>query len=392
MQGKWNAIENADIRKMWLRTMELFLVVDMSSLKWPKNLILKNVALIMWLTILVVQFGYSALFASDENAHLSGNMFGGAGFGRLFNTATAILYCQSILYRLVLIKLTLEGHMTVMDTITVIVNERNRGLRQRKIRMTRIVLIVAIVAVVLFVLTSNFMWLGMLVLNLRSQSLLQVTCWILWWLLDVASALPVASTTIFFAAMWIMMAFNYRMDLCELMRQVENVNEADTMDEVCDWYDHVVDEAITFHRFSSLILLSLSLCTTPFFVTCLFVLNYGDNLFFSVTLFVVVVPPVLFAWFLLAIAATTTFLSENLHALLCSLAAQNMRDTRLSQRQRLRLQLMIEEVGSEETFFALRTPDGQKYTPEIFLIYLIETMLHYTLLLTFDRAMKLSAT
>ena len=35
------------------------------------------------------------------------------------------------------------------------------------------------------------------------------------------------------------------------------------------------------------------------------------------------------------------------------------------------LLIMIEEVRSEEMFFALRTPDGQKYTPEIFLFDLI---------------------
>ena len=34
------------------------------------------------------------------------------------------------------------------------------------------------------------------------------------------------------------------------------------------------------------------------------------------------------------------------------------------------LLLMIEGVGSEEVFFALRTPDRQKYTPETFLFYL----------------------
>ena len=325
-------------------------------------------------------------------------MFGGAGFGRLFNLATTVHSCQCILYRLAVIKLTLEGHVMVMNTISVIVNERNRVLRHRKIRMTRFVLIVAIVAFVLFVLTADIMWSGMLVLNLRSQPPFQVTCWILWWLFDVVSAVLVASAIIFFAAMWIMMAFNNRMDMCELMRQVENVcglnglEEAVTMEEVGCWYEHVLKEAITFNRFSSLILRSLSLCTTPFVVSCLFVLNYGDNIFLTVFFFAAVTPPILFACFLLAIAATTTSMSDELHVRLCSLAARNMRNQHLSLYQRFRLQLMIEEVGSEETFFALRTPDGQKYTQETLLFYLIEIVLDYTLLVTFDRSMKLSAT
>ena len=129
--------------------------------------------------------------------------------------------------------------------------------------------------------------------------------------------------------MWIMMAFNYRADLCEPMRQVENVGEADslgravTMGGVCNWYDHVVDEALTFHRFSSLMLMSLSLCTKPYFVT---VLNNDENPFLTITLFMATIPPVLFGSFLLAVAATTTSMSEKLHVLLCSLAARDARD------------------------------------------------------------------
>ena len=398
MQSKWNAVLDADIQQMWLRTMELILVVDVSPIKWQKRLILKNIALILWLTVMVARFGYSALFASDEHAHLSGNMFGGAVFGRLFNVGCAVLCCQCILYRLVVIKLTLEGHVMVMNTITAILNERNRVLRQRKIRMTRIVLIISIVALVLFVLTSDFLFSGMLVLNVRSQSLFRVTCWVFWWLFDVISSVPVAITLICVAPMWIMMAFNYRMDLCELMRQVASMNSGEhadgavTMDDVCTFYDHVVDEAVEFHRFSSLILLSLSLCTTPFFVSDLFVINYANSLFLTVTFFIVSIPPVLFTCFLFAIAATTTSMSDELHDRLCSLAARNMRDQRLTRYQQHRLQLMIEEVGSEETFFALRTPDGQKYTPEKLLFYLIEIGLHYTLLVTFDRSMNLNAT
>ena len=196
--------------------------------------------------------------------------------------------------------------------------------------MTRIVLIISIVAVVLFGLTASFLFLGMLFLNVRSQSPFQVTCWILWRLFDVASCVPVTTTLILFAAMWIMMAFNYRMDLCELMRQVDSMiateqeDEADTMDRVFNWYDHIVDEVIIFNRFSSLILMSLSLCTTPFFVSVLFVVNYADSLFVTVTLFVASMPPVLFTCFLLAVAATTTSMSDELHVLLCSLAARNM--------------------------------------------------------------------
>ena len=393
MQNKWNAVLNADVQKMWQRTMELLLVVDMGCVNWQKSLILKNVAIILWLVILIAEFGYSSLPGNDGKAHLSGNMF--AGPARLFNVGATVLFCQCILYRLAVIKLTLEGHVMVTDTISGIVNERNRILRLRKIHMTRIVLIIAIAASVLFGLTAAFLFAGMMASKLlSSQSLFETGCWIFWWLFDVMSTAPVCSTTILFAAMWIMMAFNHRMDLCELMRQVEKMNAAEhadgavTMDDVCNCYDHVVDEAITFHRFSSLMLMSLSLCAKPYFVTCLFVVNNGDNLFLTVTLFVLMMPPVLFACFLLAVAATTTSMSEKLHVLLCSLAARTTKDKRLSRHQQFRLQLMIEEVGSEETFFALRTPDGQKYTPETFLFYLIEAVLDYTLLITFNRSMN----
>ena len=394
MQSKWNAVLNADVYKIWLKTMELLLVVDMSRKNWKERLILKNIASFLWFVILVFEFGYSVLFGKE--AHLSGDFYAGMGVAHLVNITALIIFCQCILYRLAVIKLTLEGHVMVTDTISGILNERNRVLRQRKIRMTRIVLIAAISAATLFTLNGAFLFEGLLVLKLpSSQSIFEAGCWIFWWIVDELSTAPVCSTIILFPAMWIMMAFNYRMDLCELMRQVECMNAAEhadravTMEGVCNWYDLVVDEAVTFHRFSSLILLSVSLCTTPYFVICLFVVNNGDNLFLTVTLFVLMIPPVLFAWFLFAVAATTSSMSDQLHVRLCSLAARNMRDQRLSRRQRLRLQLMIEEVGSEETFFALRTPDGQKYTPKTFLLYLIENVLDYMLLITFDRFLKL---
>ena len=380
--------------------MELGFVVDLSLVDSQKRLILKNVSSVVWFAVLVAHFGYSAFSGNEKDAHLWGDMFAGMGPARMCSISGVIIFSQCILYRSTVIKLTMEGHVMVTSTISGILKERNRVLRQQKIRMTRIILVIAIAATAMFAVSAVFLLSGMLFLQLMwSQSLFETICWILWSLFDMVSMLPLSTTIILFAAMWIMMAFNYRMDLCELMRQVENVGEADSLEQevvtinsVCNWYDHVVDEAVAFHRFSSLMLMSLSLCTKPYFVSSLFVLNNDENPFLTITLFVVIIPPVLFGWFLLAVAATTTSMSEKLHVLLCSLAARDARDQSFFRHQRYRLQLMIEEVGSEETFFALRTPDGQKYTPETLLFYLIETVLDYTLLVTFDRFMKLSST
>ena len=297
MKVKWNAVLNADLYQLWLKTMELLLVVDTSRTNWQTRLFLKNIAILLWFAVLVLEFGYSALSGNEEDAHLSGDLFAGLGVAHLINITALILFCQGILYRLTVIKLTLEGHVMVMNTIRRVVNERNRVLRQRKIRNTRMVLVVAIASVIPFALTAACLFTGLLVLKLvSSQSLFQASCWIFWWLVDVVSCPVVASSPVFFPAVWIMMALNYRMDLCDLIRRVENMNaiehadRADTMDRISICYDHVVDQALAFHRFSSLILMSLNLSMTPYFVTSLFVVNNAEQKFLTVPIFVLMIP------------------------------------------------------------------------------------------------------
>ena len=230
---------------------------------------------------------------------------------------------------------------------------------------------------------------------INSKSGLETTCWLFWWIVDLVAVLTVGVDVSIFAAMWILITINYRMDVLTLTHEIDRALESDklttesTTDNIRYSYMRVVKQAVGVNRISSLILFSLVLCTTPFFCTILFAVEYGSNLYMSVTLFVAIMPIVLFAWSLMAITAEITSRSERLYHLLCSLSARKSRMPVVSRREQMRLLQILEQVGSEEQLLALRTIDGQKYTSETLLYYLIEMGLQFTLLLTFDRAMKL---
>ena len=146
----------------------------------------------------------------------------------------------------------------------------------------------------------------------RSKTALETCCWLAWWIGDLCSLVAVGVDISIFAAMWILITINYRMDVLTLTHEIDRALESDrlttesTTDNIRYSYMRLVKQAIGVNQMSSLILFSLVLCTTPFFCSVLFTVEYGSNLFMSVTLFVSCMPICLFAWFLMAIIAEIT--------------------------------------------------------------------------------------
>ena len=136
---------------------------------------------------------------------------------------------------------------------------------------------------------------------------------------------------------------------------------------------------------SSQILFVLVLRTTPFTCMCVFVTTYSDNLLLQMFLSVIGVAIFLFACSLTATAADISAKSEKMDGILCDAAARQSLASLLSVQERQFLLLMMEHASSERQSFAMTTMDGQKYTMESFVSFLIETGLQYTLIFTFNR-------
>ena len=396
VQQEYESVQYLDIHDSWSRALINALVMNPRPEDEKMRLYTYNIILIICHILNTVRFGSLFAVSDDDNAHLYGHSYSHLKGAKVASATATIFYAQCCLYRIALMRLIMTEGLIIAQTLKNIVNERDSRLRDSKKQMAKNVLLCAAVGFVVIMMSGSALFAGMHVMHiLFSKSSLETCCWLFWWMVDIlALALGVRDIAIF-PAMWFLIASNYRTDVIALAQKIDHANGPDvlctetTCDNICYSYLRLVEQAVTVNRMSSLILFALVICTTPFFCTALFAIEYGGNIFISVTFFIAIFPIVLFAWTLLAIAGEITSLTEGLHGRLCSLAAKASTGTRTFLTQRIQLQQLVEETGSEDQLLALRTIDGQKYTSESLMYYLIETGLQYTLLLTFDRSMKL---
>ena len=150
-------------------------------------------------------------------------------------------------------------------------------------------------------------------------------------------------------------------------------------------YLSLVQDPVRVNTMSSQILFVMVLSTTPIACMCMFVFLYSDNVVFQVTVPIAGSLTILSACSLLAIAADITSKSEKMNDLLCTAAARHCFASVFSLSERRLLLVMMEHASSESQFFAITTMDGQRYTNESFVSYLIEAALQYTLIISFNQ-------
>ena len=236
---------------------------------------------------------------------------------------------------------------------------------------------------------------GVYCLNMMSSySGFEMLCWTSWFLVDIGVVFTAGTDVVLFPIMWILVALNYRFDLRHLIESVNNMNKSgrsitSDFSEIMKRYADLFRLAKVVDQTSPPVLLAITLGTTSYICTTLFVIVYSSNMLPTITQAVALITPVSTGLITLLIAAGVTSMAQDLHHRFCSLASNQGALSCLTDRQRSILNLMIEETGRKETIFALYTMDGQRYTSELLLFYLIDTCLHYTLLLTFDRSLKL---
>ena len=387
----YESVQNIDVHDFWFRMLSRALVVNPRAQDSKKRLYVFNTILCIWYFMQALRFASTFAVSDDDNAHLYGHTFARAGSVKLFALCTTIILVQCCLNRLSLIRLIMTDGMIVMKTLQNIVKNRDLVRHadeqcEAKNRMAKVVVLVATtMAFCMMVSCTSFYFIWHLLHMLSSKSALEACCWLFWGMQDMLVAASVAGDVVLFPAMWILIAINYRTDVMKFTLEIEQANVSP--DYIVYSYVSLVRQAAEVNRMSSFILFSLVLCTTPFSCTALFAVEHGNSLLISILVLACSAPLVLLVWLLLAIAASITSLSDGLHGRLykhlCSISGKE------TLRNRIRLLEVLEQMGSEEQLLAFRTLDGQRYTSVSLLHYLVETVLQYTLLMTFDRYLQL---
>ena len=201
---------------------------------------------------------------------------------------------------------------------------------------------------------------------------------------------------------WILVAATYAVDVSNLIDCVDQVikrlrheaaaggggaavdqhsSTSALLDAIHDRYSRLSEQAVRVNDFSAPILFILAMQTAPLVCFALFIVIYSD--FLALKLFVPIIAGsfVLLLCTLLSIAASITAKSDRLHRRLAVIAAA---PEVVSLKQRIRISLMMEVLGSDRQPLALVTLSGERYTCESLMHFVLKTMEHYLLLLTFD--------
>lgn len=180
-----------------------------------------------------------------------------------------------------------------------------------------------------------------------------------------------------------------RMDMMSLSHQLENVNRSKRIGnphQIWEMYNQLTAEVTMMKSFLTHALSIFTFCSTPFICTVIYSTSFMDNAFFVIAIASIGLAIMIQEFTILALASNVNSLSDRLHHLLCTINGRH-KDS-LSVRERRQLLQMMEEMGSEERLLSLQTLDGQTYSTETFFVFVLDTGINYTLLVTFGYLFK----
>ena len=413
-RDKYNALRYGDVFKNWDQLMRLVRVTD-SDEAYPttrKMKVLSSTLFALWMAFTLFRITLSVFWITGMSHIMGQTMSNSGNVSKLIVSLAGVCLVQWFLYRLVCILLLLNGDMIFMQTLQSMVcrhgiempqTSRNfriqesEEIRDRKIQLARLIYSAVFLSRFPMAINGYIAVTGYLWLNIQaSETTFQICSWIFWYVQDLIMATAFAFDFLIYPSMWFVVALNYRMDIMSLTAKIQQLTQVRgagvggkrhvlLFRGIRDDYLRLTQQAVRVNRFSSPILLVLVLSTTPILCICVFLAVYSDNLLLQLAVPTVGCVISLFACSLLAIAADITARSEKLYEVLCAAAARQSVASHSSVRERRFLLLMMEHASAETNSFAMTTMDGQKYTMQSFVSFLIETGLQYTLLFTFNR-------
>ena len=349
-----------------------------------------NLLFALYLTHVSLRMGFTSYIVSESYVHWFGNTFvktGNAAY--LVFSGVGSAFAMLCLYRFVAAyQVMKKDDLYYLRAVLSIIDEPNDSLRQRKLKMARLVYVCAMLGCLGYIVTATTVVTYLMYINVHgSASETEQYCWLFWWLIDLASCVAALTTLAPFPATWMLIALSYRLDLLHLSASVMTV-KASTPDADADRESVArLIRAITslsrkaeqVNHSCSPILFVMVLCSLPFACSVMFVTLYSDQIVIAAAYALIGSNMMLFSLMLQAIAGDISRKSESVWKFLPSIARRH-----LLLHQRMALLKLMEESASDHQPLALYTVTGQRYTITSFLSYVMEVVVHFSLLITFS--------
>lgn len=380
-------LRDGDVLENWKSVLLLTRLTPGEGNAWSSREHVMQAVLVSFTLLTSIRIGFSCLLHDDGIQHLMGHTvlrFG--SIGRLLSLTAGLVALQCALFRITVYRLHQKQEMNFLPIMEMVTNTVLPFDGQDKRQLGRKVLMCTVAAAVLIILMPG----GVIVTVLcftnchHSETMVQVLLWMFWWTQDLLFVIVVATDFVLIPSMWIFLVLSLHMDMSSLADHLDKMTMGGRLrnpDQVYETYIQLTKEVTKMKPFLTPVLSIFAMCSTPLICTVTYSLPYMDNAFFVLIVVEVGSAMIVQEFAFLALASQVNSLSLRLYQLFCSIFSRH-KDS-LSLRERYSLLQTMEEMGSEERLLSLHTLDGEKYTTETFLIFVLDTAVHYTLLVTF---------
>ena len=231
-------------------------------------------------------------------------------------------------------------------------------------------------------IVASLFYLRCMLINLsNSGSRTETMIWIFWFIIDIYQVFRTPSDAVIFPIMWILVVRELRREGNELAKSL--ATEPD-FKKLFRNYIILKLKAQRVNKMSKEILFAIAFSNTPMICMIVYCVTHIESVYFKVSLAMTGLGVAIIASIVLVFAAGMTTTSRMVHQRLCSLQANAGSSARLNGQQKKLLLSIIEEIGSETPSLAIYTVSGEKYTSLSMLHHFLETVITYTLLVTFE--------
>ena len=398
-------LATGDVYSNWLRLLKLLRITDENEGmrgEGMKQMIKANIFLASFYLFSCLRMGFSGLIPGLDDRVFGHTLVAFGNTAPLIEVFTGITVGQAALYRLLCIRLTLSGDMNILRIIDRLRREPDQGIRDRKVRMACLTHASAVAMTINCFVTALVTLTGLMYINVTSAtSSSDIAWWLFWWTQDILLVIACCMTVIAFPLIWLLVALNYRLDLMYMQQRISEVSQCRPHDGQArvdsNWwplFDGIMHQlqqlrrsANDLNRTASPILFLLNICTTPMTTTALFVCLFMDSLILKIGLTMAVSVVIMSSLALQSVAGNITSTSERIHQELACLASRLPQSGKL--RQRVRLLLVLEDLSGLQQPLALYTPTGEQCTSLSFAVYLMETLVQFSLLISFSGYLNL---
>lgn len=411
LNNVYTATRYGDLHEDWETFLELALVKTRDPRK-RKKCITINICIMMFHVFNSYRIAAPSFWQSDYNyvfGHTVSNIGNVAG---LTAAAAGTALFQCALYRMLLLRRLLKDDKTFSRTtrklsLAATSQEQVVGFRRQsmdendgRLKMNRILIACAVVGFPACCLITVPIVCGMLAFNIMaSVTTTQIYWWTFWCVIDNLLVTIFSLDVVIFPCMWLVVTLNYRLDIDKLATKVkllagksrDRSQMAYQFQSMVRAYKRMMKKSVAVNRISAPILFVISSCTNPIACICMFVFMYSDNIIIWTLVPATGVVLAIAASAILFLAANVTRKSDEVHETVMSTTGNRRLGRLLSPQEKQYMLEMGEHLDTESHSLALVTTTGERYTSEALVLYLIETALHYTLLITYENSMNINS-